>query len=413
MDSLFGFLKEIYPIHRRLMGKEVRETLSILKRELPSLSLHFVPSNTKVFDWAVPMEWSVDKVVLEDREGKVLADLDNNFLHVMGYSAPFFGNISKSEFNTRVISVPSQPKAIPYVNSYYQYSSSVFCVKDEDIQDISFPLKGEIRSYFSDGYLDYADLIIKGKSKKEIMFSTYICHPNIANELSGIVLQVALAQWIQQQSRYYTYRFVFIPETIGSLIYLLENRFFLKDRLKAGFTLTCLSHGANFSIISSRLENTHADVVSRRVIKNGKMYSYLDRGSDERNYGFPNIDLPVVGLTRTKYGRYSEYHTSLDNLDFISPILLDQSLDMLKNLVEEIEDDTEYYIVDSIGEPCLCRRNLIPRRSFKNISDYNKKVRNVMVYCDGNHSVSDIADKLQISVEEVRNIIVALGYQKL
>jgi aminopeptidase-like protein len=255
-------------------------------------------------------------------------------------------------------------------------------------------------SKFFLGKLNYGELILPGKNSKEIFISTYVCHPSMANnELSGPVVATYLAKWLNdQKERYYTYRFVFIPETIGSIAYLSKNYINLKKKVIAGFNISCVGDDRNYSYLPSRNGNTISDKVARHVLKwidpNYKSYSWLDRGSDERQYCSPGIDLPIASILRTKYGEFPEYHTSLDNLnDVVTPKGLNGGYWALRRALELI-DKNRIYITKNLCEPQMSKRGLYPSLSIKISSEKKKIMMNFLSYCDGEHSLLDIAEKI-------------------
>jgi aminopeptidase-like protein len=297
-------------------------------------------------------------------------------------------------------SLPQQPNAIPYVTSYYKQQWG-FCLTQEQrdaLDDGEYEVVIDSKLFL--GKLNYGELILPGKNSKEIFLSTYVCHPSMANnELSGPVVATYLAKWLNdQKERYYTYRFVFIPETIGSIAYLSKNYINLKKKVIAGFNISCVGDDRNYSYLPSRNGNTISDKVARHVLKwidpDYKSYAWLDRGSDERQYCSPGIDLPVASILRTKYGEYPEYHTSLDNLnDVVTPKGLNGGYWALRRALELI-DKNRIYKTKNLCEPQMSKRGLYPKLSIKMSSEKNRNMMNFLSYCDGEHSLLDIAEKI-------------------
>ena len=402
--------KELFPINRSLSGEGVRETLKILQRENPELTIHSIKSGSKVFDWSVPKEWNCFEAYILTPDGKKICDYSKNNLHIVQYATPFEGEIEFEELQKHLYSYSKLPDAIPYVTSYYNEKWG-FCISENDRKKLK---KGKykvvIKSELKEGILNYADIVIPGKSKKEIMFSTYICHPSMANnELSGPVLATYLAKYIKNIDNYYTYRFVFAPETIGSLIYMSDKLPYLKENVKAGFILTCVGDEREYSYLSSRYEDTLADKVALNILENEikefKKYSFLDRGSDERQYCAPGIDLPFCSVMRSKYGKYIEYHTSFDNLDLITPKGLDDSYKLYLKMIEVLENNF-YYQVQVLGEPQLGKRGLYPKEC-KPDTDYNLAFlyKDFLAYADGKNDLIDIANTLGISAYRLVDIV--------
>jgi aminopeptidase-like protein len=411
--QMYSWVCDLFPICRSLTGDGNRETLDYLNRLLDGkLSIYEVPTGYQAFDWTVPKEWKIREAWIKNESGEKIVDFAANNLHLVGYSTPINTKISLDELQQHLYSLPDQPDAIPYVTSYYKERWG-FCVTD----NFRKTLKNEqyhcfIDSELFDGSLTYADLIIQGEIEDEIFLSTYFCHPSMANnELSGPAVTTALVQWLLEEKRQYTYRIIFIPETIGSLIYLSKNLETMKKRTKAGFVITCVGDDRTYSLLHSRLGNTLADKAALSVLKNrdnnkhnGKNtfveYSFLSRGSDERQYGAPGIDLPIVSIMRTKYGEYPEYHTSLDNLELVTPEGLFGAYDVIKRTIIALEKNRTYQ-VQCLGEPQLGKRGLYPTISTKNSGNEVRNMMNFIAYCDGKYDLFDIQDKIGISIDEL------------
>jgi aminopeptidase-like protein len=408
-QNIYSFCKKIFYINRSLTGEGVRETLKIIKKKLPDLSIHEVPTGTKCFDWEVPKEWNIMDAYVKDKDGKKVIDFKKNNISVIGYSIPINKKISLEELNSHLFSLPKQPEAIPYITSYYKKNWG-FCISENSRKKLK---KGDytvvIDSSLKKGNLTYGELIIKGKVKKEIFFSTYICHPSLANDnLSGPVLATFLSKYIKELKKsYYSYRIVFIPETIGAIVYLSKHLETLRKNVIAGFILTCVGDNNNFSFLPSRKENTISDKVALHVLHYSnitfKKYSFLDRGSDERQYCSPNVDLPVCSVMRSKYGEFSEYHTSLDNLDYVSPDGFEGSYNCYLKMIEALENNF-VYVSNIIGEPQLGKRGMYPNISTKKSIFIVRDLKNFIIYCDGKNDLIDIANKIDVPVWELYSI---------
>jgi aminopeptidase-like protein len=361
-----------------------------------------VSSGTKVFDWIVPSEWHVSEAYIISPEGKKICDFSINNLHLLGYSIPYRGRMKLEELQKHLHSLPEQPSAIPYITSYYGERWG-FCLTQEQrdlLQDGEYEVV--VNSKLFEGQLNYGELVLPGESDQEIFLSSYICHPSMANnELSGPTVATYLAKWLSElKTKRYTYRFIFIPETIGSITYLSKNYIHLKRKVFAGFNISCVGDDRSYSYLSSRNGNTISDKVAKHVLKwtypDYKSYTWLDRGSDERQYCAPGIDLPIASILRTKYGEYPEYHTSLDNLDdVVTPKGLDGGYWALRRALELIEKNN-IYKVNILCEPQMGRRGLYPTLSKKNSGHQTKLIMNLLSYCDGEHSLMDIAEKINL-----------------
>lgn len=412
-NEMYQLARELFPIDRSLTGDGVRRTLTVLKRELPEMTVHEVPSGTEVFDWTVPKEWAVRQAYIEDEKGNRIIDYKDLNLHVMGYSTPVDRWVDLEELKHYIYVQKGQPDAVPYVTSYYvpRYG---FCMSEKQ-KDALLPGQYHmvIDSELFDGSLTYGELMIPGKEEKEILISTYVCHPSMANnELSGPVLAVALAKKIAAQTnRKYTYRFIWIPETIGSITYLSEHFEYMKKNTAAGFVLSCVGDDRTFSYVPSRDGNTLADRAARNVLSfyypEYKRYTYLDRGSDERQYNAPGIDLPVCVVCRSKYGEYPEYHTSLDDMNFISPKGLQGAYEVYEGILNALEYN-DFYRIKCLCEPQLGKRGMYPTVSKKGSYDVVKSMVDFIAYADGKRDLIAVSDLIRVPIEQLIPIIIKL-----
>ena len=414
MDNLgaqmHGLCRELFPICRSITGDGFRKSLAILSRDLPNLKTIEVPTGTKCFDWEVPKEWNIKAAYIIDPNGEKICDFSVSNLHVVGYSIPIRKTISLEELQKNLHSLPDQPDAIPYITSYYKERWG-FCIAENQRKQLKpGKYKVFIDSELKHGSLTYGELIIPGNSEKEIFVSSYLCHPSMANnELSGPVVTTFLAKWISAlKNRKYTYRIIIIPETIGSITYLSRNYKKMKCNVIAGFNVSCIGDERAYSYLPSRYGNTLSDVVAKHVLKHLHpdfiSYSFLDRGSDERQYCSPGVDLPIATICRTKYGAYPEYHTSLDDLTVISPNGLYGGYDKLKKAIELLENNN-YYKVNVLCEPQLGKRGLYPTISTKTSGAIVKNMMNFIAYADGNNDLIDIANIIGVQAEELFEIV--------
>lgn len=403
-EELHAFAKSLWHFNRSLTGDGVRETLAEIQKILPGLTVHEVPSGTSAFDWTVPREWRVKEAYIKTPAGEKIADFVKNNLHLVGYSVPIRASLSLAELDTHLYSLPEQPDAIPYITSYYQERWG-FCLTENERQKLE---EGQyevvIDAELFEGNLTYADLVIPGESAQEVLLSTYVCHPSMANnELSGPVVATGLAQWLQKRGKNrLTYRFVFVPETIGSIVYLSRHVDNLKRHVIAGFNISCVGDDRAYSYLPSRRGDTLSDKVATHVLKwiapDFKSYSWSERGSDERQYCAPKIDLPIASIMRTKYGQYPEYHTSLDDLkNVVTPNGLAGGMNVLQKALEAIDRHC-YPEVTVLGEPQLGKRGLYPNLSTKTSYDSVRLMMDLITWSDGRLSLLEIAEQCKVPI---------------
>ena len=413
-ESIFQLCKKIFPICRSLTGDGVRRTLQILSDYVGDngLEINEILSGTKVFDWTIPKEWVIREAYIEDKTGNHVVDFRDNNLHVMGYSVPVDRWVDLNELKIHVYTQPDQPDVIPYVTSYYKENYG-FCMSQNTLDSLkSDEYHIFIDSELIDGSMTYGEIVIPGETEAEIFFSTYICHPSMANnECSGPALAASLIRFLKGlERRKYTYRFVFVPETIGAICYLAQNDHLnmLKKRVKAGFVLTCVGDDREYSIVESRYADTLADRALTCILKNYiidyKRYSYLFRGSDERQYGAPGVDLPMVTFCRSKFETYNEYHTSAYNMDFICPEGLQGSYSIMIKTINLLENN-EYYHTTVLCEPQLGKRGLYPPTSQKNKKGDARTLQNILAYADGKNDLIDLCWLIGVKPDELISFI--------
>lgn len=403
--EMHGWMRDLFPVCRSLTGDGVRETLAYIARILPHLTVHEVPSGTQAFDWTVPDEWNIRSAYIEGESGRRLVDFANNNLHVVGYSTPVDEWMSLAELQPHLHSLPEQPDAIPYITSYYARRWG-FCLPHsvrEKLPEGRYHVV--IDSTLEPGSLTYGEVMLKGSEEKEILLSTYVCHPSMANnELSGPVVTTALARWLSSlPGRRYSYRIVFIPETIGAIVYISRHLEELRRRTVAGYVITCIGDDRAYSLLRSRDGNTLADRAAKLVMRHHAPdhveYSYLDRGSDERQYCSPGVDLPVASIMRTRYQSYPEYHTSLDDLSLVTPSGLEGGFTALRKVIELLEGNRVYTAVHPC-EPQLGRRGLYPTLSTRGAGNSVRAMTNLLSYADGTRDLVDIATLTGIGADE-------------
>ena len=373
------------------------------------MAAHEISSGTPVFDWVVPKEWVIREAYIEDASGNRVIDMAKNNLHVMGYSAPVDKWVNLEELKGYIFTQPDQPDVIPYVTSYYKERYG-FCMSEA--QKNSLP-EGRYHMYIDsqliDGSLTYAEVVLPGATDDEILFTSYVCHPSMANnECSGPVLLTELIRYVNaMENRKYTYRFLLNPETIGAITYLSRNHRHLKEHLKAGLVLSCVGDDGDYSLVHTRYGHTLTDKGLANILKNRRgyrEYSFLSRGSDERQYNAPGIDLPVAGFCRSKYGTFPEYHTSADDMNFISPAGLQGSYDVLTQWIDAMEWN-EHYRVTVLCEPQLGKRGLYPTVSQKGTYDAVFATVNLLAYADGRNDLFDISERIQVPVSHLVEVV--------
>lgn len=409
-QAIYGFATRLFPICRSITGNGVRDTLRLIQTEVPELQIREIPSGTQVFDWEVPDEWNIRDAYVMNEQGERVIDFQKNNLHVMSYSIPVNQRMTLAELQDHLYSLPDQPDAIPYVTSYYKQRWG-FCLTENERQQLKEGCyEVVIDSDLKPGSLTYGECILPGEESQEVLLSTYICHPSMANnEVSGMVVAAHLGKWLRHlPQRRYTYRIVFVPETIGAIAYLSLHLQEMKANTIAGFMVTCVGDDRAFSFLPSRLGNTLSDRVARHVLKYAapdyRAYSFLKRGSDERQYCSPGVDLPVVSIMRSMYGTYPEYHTSLDNLDLISPAGLGGAFEVFKKCLLALEHN-RFYRLKVLCEPRLGKRGLYQTLGTKQFPEDTYNLSNFIAYCDGNHDLIDLAERIEIPIERCYPIV--------
>ena len=359
--AMHEFIKELFPICRSITGEGVRETLRQIEKRIP-LKMHEVPSGTKVFDWTVPLEWNVTDAYIANEAGVRVIDFKAHNLHLMSYSTPLKKKMRLADLRPHLFSLPDRPDWIPYRTSYYQENWG-FCVRHKDLEQ--FP-DGDydvvIESSLRPGSLTYGETFLPGESSDEILVSCHVCHPSLCNDnLSGIAVAVMLAQAMAARARRYSYRFLFIPGTIGSITWLARNEH-NTSRIKHGLVLTGLGDAGKMTYKKSRQGQAEIDRAMVHVLKHaGEPYTIQDffpYGYDERQFCSPGFNLAVGCVMRTPHGQYPEYHSSADNLGFVRQESLAESYDRCLATFELLERNRVYLNQNPKCEPQLGRRGL-------------------------------------------------------
>ena len=416
MKKYYNIAKNnLYPICRSLTGKGVVKTLKVIKDEFPTLKIKKIKSGTKVFDWRVPPEWNVTDAYVLDKDGIKIIDFKKHNLHLIGYSTPLNTTLSKKNFFKNLFFLKNQPKAIPYITSYYKKKWG-FCVSYNQFKKFNkrYSSKDKFKivinsSFKNNGNLNYAELILKGKSKHEILISTYICHPSMANnELSGPIVTMGLINYFSKYKLDKTLRFIFIPETIGSIAYLSKNLNYLKTNIIGGYNLSCIGDERQHSLMFSKYQNSPSDeaiiaAYAKLKINDYKIYSFLERGSDERQYNSPGVDLPISSIFRTKYGCYPEYHTSLDNFDLVTIKGVTGGYKVAKTAIEILLKNI-YPKNKLICEPQMGKRGLYPTLSTKNTNKLTRSYMDFLQYSDGTNSLKKISNLIDVEFKIAKRI---------
>ncbi|MEA2252676.1 MAG: hypothetical protein QOJ82_1620 [Solirubrobacteraceae bacterium] len=409
-------LTRLFPIARSLTGPGFRETLDLLEGVCGPLERHRFATGERVFDWTIPREWAIRDAWIKDPDGRVVVSLRDSNLHVVGYSAPVHAHLDLEELQAHLHSLPDQPDAIPYRTSYYREAWG-FCLGDRARRALR-PGRYEvlIDSELTDGELELGELTIEGRSGEEVLFSTYCCHPSMANnELSGPVLCAHLAALVAARAERprCTYRFLFMPETIGAIAYLSRFGERLRAALAAGYVVTCVGDPGAFTYKCSRRGDALADRVAEHVLAHsGVPHTTLDffpSGSDERQYCSPGFDLPVGSLMRSMYGTYPEYHTSLDDLSFVTPQALGESLAMYERIVDTLEGNETLASTMPYCEPQLSSRGLYPTTGGGLAAHARVRDTNWLLnLCDGSADLLAVADRARRPLWELRPLADAL-----
>lgn len=422
-DRIEHYFDRLFPICRSLSGEGVRETFRILKEILP-LNIHEIPSGKKVFDWTVPREWNIKDAYIVDENGKRFCEFGKNNLHVISYSVAIDRELDWDELEKHLFTLPEMPDAIPYRTTYYRENWG-FCIAYNEYLELKRSKKFRvfIDSTLHDGSVTYGDLVLPGRSDEEILFTTYTCHPSMANnELSGVLVTAFLFDAIRAiNDRHFTYRFIFVPETIGSINYLFEHGDHFRKKLKGGYVVTCVGDAANFNFKIAREESSMVNRLSEHVLsRSGFQYlrhPFRPLGSDERQYCSPGFNLPVAVLSRSIFHQYKEYHTSLDNKDFIDFDAMVETIGVFRNFARAFELNRHYFNTEPFCEPQLGKRGLYPE--FGGMKDHEKELVRTMYllnYADGKHDLISIAEKtgdLIFDYEELVKKVTQSGLLKI
>ncbi|MFM9986261.1 MAG: DUF4910 domain-containing protein [Flavobacteriales bacterium] len=407
------YFDRLWPICRSISGNGLRESLAILNEIIP-LSLTEVPTGSQVFDWVVPKEWNIRDAWIKTPDGKLIAQFKTNNLHVVNYSLPVHTKVSKSDLKAHMHTIPEMPDAIPYITSYYKENWG-FCLSHAEWSALP---EGEyevyIESTLEEGSMTYGECYLPGESKEEILFSTYLCHPSMANnELSGPLVAALLYEQIKSlPNRRYSYRFLFAPETIGVIAFLAREGQNLKENLRAGYVLTCCGDRSNFTYKQSKNPLNECDHIARHILKhhtdNHRILEFSVGGSDERQYCSPGFNLPVGSLMRTPYQQFKEYHTSLDNKDFVSFSAMEETAMQYFRIAKALELNKKYLNKIAHCEPQLGKRGLYPD-SVDPLFNRTQlhRLLHFLSYADGETSLIEIAEKRNECILDYESVVAA------
>lgn len=405
-NEMYELIKELFPICRSITGNGVRKTLKIIAKHIP-LEIHEVKTGTKVFDWVIPKEWNINDAYIKNSKGEKIVDFKKSNLHVMGYSVPIHKKVSLNELRNHLYTLPDLPNSIPYRTSYYEENWG-FCLKNsqyENLEDDVYEVV--IDSTLENGSLSYGEYFLQGELKDEILLSCYICHPSMCNDnLSGISLLTVLAKMLHEKKLRYSYRFLFIPETIGAITWLCLNKNKV-SKIKQGLVATCLGDSGKTTYKKTKHGDAEIDkVVEKVLIESNKPFEIKDFspiGSDERQFSSPGFNLPIGSLMRSPYLYFPEYHTSNDNLDFVDPIYLYDSFRKYAKTIFILENNLTYLNLYPNGEPQLGKRGLQKTIGANQLKDSDLvPILWILNLSDDSNSLLDISSRSQINFESIK-----------
>jgi aminopeptidase-like protein len=412
----YRLVEALYPICRSITGNGVRQTLEMIKSHVP-LQVTEVPSGQKIFDWSVPKEWNITDAWIKNRSGQKIVDFKNSNLHVLNYSTPVHRTVTLEELKAHLFTLPDRPDWIPYRTSYYNENWG-FCIPHrlfEELDDDHYEVF--IGSTLKEGYLTFGECFIKGEISDEVLISCHICHPSLCNDnLAGIAMAVSLARYLSTRQTRYSYRFLFLPGTIGPIAWMSLNESHVQ-RIKHGLVVACVGDAGHFHYKKSRRGNAEIDRMAENVLRHsGFDYHLIDFfpfGYDERQYCSPGFNLPVGCLMRTPHGEYPQYHTSADNLDFVKPQFIQESFNIYLSVIQGLEANRVYINQHSKGEPQLGKRGLYSAIG-GDADSQNMQMAMLWVLnlSDGKHSLLDISERSGVdfgTIGQVADILESHG----
>jgi len=404
-EEMYRFITDLFPICRSITGQGVRETLSLLQKHVP-LDIHEISSGTRVFDWIIPKEWNIRQAWIKDPTGRKIINFQDSNLHVLNYSTPVHARLSLTDLKEHLYSVPEHPEWIPYRTSYYNKNWG-FCLPHNQLLALS---EGEyevfIDSSLEDGDLTYGEYYLRGETDSEVLISTHICHPSLANDnLSGVAVAAFLAKHLSKLSLKYSYRFLFIPGTIGSIAWLSSNESQV-SRIKHGLVFTCLGDPGKYTYKKSRRGDAEIDRAVTEVLKKSgdtfEIREFSPYGYDERQFCSPGFNLPVGCFMRTPHAQYPEYHTSADNLDLVRSEYLADSFSKCLAIFQVLENNRVYLNQNPKCEPQLGKRGIYSQIGGQiDAKDQELALLWVLNLSDGKNSLLDIAERSNLNFSTV------------
>ena len=399
--NMMKWAKDLFPFCRSLTGNGNKKTFNyIINNVNKKFKIKYEKSNKKVFDWKIPKQWEIKDAYIKLPNGKKICEFKKNNLHIVSYSYPIKRKINYQDLKKNIYFIKDKPDAIPYITSYYKKNWG-FCMTYKQFRKI--PKEGIYEVYIDskifNGKMGSMEMLIKGKSKKEILITSYICHPSMANnELSGPLIIMALSKILKKS--YYSVRLLLVPETIGAINFIKKNFNYLQKNLIAGFNITCVGDDGPITYIKTKDEVSYADKIASRLLKRfkGRSISFLNRGSNERQFGCQNLQFPFITITKSSFGNYKEYHTSLDNLNFINEKNLQRALKIVTKIISEIQKN-RIFVKKNFCEVFLTKYNLantVGNVHKKNNKNLTKDISNILAFCDKNNDTNELSKICQI-----------------